>query len=183
MAYSLDTKFNMIFSSLGVTNLKYRDKMYNLPICEIGEELKEIQYYLGNKNLNLVVIESMSLAIFLTDYSIYKLPYFRTITNTKLNTSIKYFHTRGLHVTKKKDKYSGCKIYCIDREWCTYNWDYNRIVNINVWINSLPHADEKVDLYQEVNTTPYTIQKLYKLVDLEFIKSMGCHLDNIEGEI
>lgn len=181
MSYNkLIFNYNKIFLYLKVNVVMIGNNQIDLPIsCE--ETTNQLKYYFESKNQNLLVIESMGLGIFLTDYSINKLPYFMNLNTTEMKDGIKYFNIPGLHVSNKKNKKSGCKINIINDNWSTYDWDYNKLKNLNMWINYLPHNSEILDV--EVNTSPYTIKKLSKLIDPAFVESLGCILNKTNEEI
>lgn len=164
-------EINEIMLKLKLNNLIINNYNINLPLDIY--DLNNINYYLSNNQNYLIVIESMCLGLFLTDYDIQKIPYFNKLTTNinNFNTNILYYNIDKNTIENNRDNINtyGCNIFIIDKEWDISGWCYDKLTNINKWIHSIPNSIGPLN-------TRYP-KLLIDEVDINFLESLGVQLE------
>ena len=174
--YSEIENINKLFLTLEIKNLYVsHDKYVNFPLVidkySSNNDNNEIKYLIQSQNQNLLIIQEMGLAFFLSNYLIKKLPFYHVLLDNNKNFNVDYFFINNISYTKDINigEDSGCKVTVITGQWNINLWSINKIKQLHLW---LPYLGE--------NNIPSHIEKN---IDYNFIEALGYNIEILENNI
>lgn len=175
ITYSNIESINELFLNLEIRSLYTNyNSNHNFPLTFdryiSSNDNNEIKYLIHSKNQNLLVIQEMGVAFFLSDYLIKKLPFYQVLFNNDSNFTKDYFYINTDNYTKniELEPNSGCKVLLITGQWNINQWSINKLISLHEW---LPYLGENTD-----ETIPNDIKKK---IDYKFIEALGYSINTI----